>query len=1257
MRILAIRGHNLASLADPFEVDLEAEPIRSAGIFAVTGPTGAGKSTLLDALCLALFDTLPRMDTAERGATVGRVDGNTAQQAKYDDVRGILRHGAGSGYAEVDFVGQDGRRYRSRWEVNRTRGKASGRLQPQQITFTDIESGQNLGDKKTETLQQIEKRLGLNAQQFRRAALLAQGEFDTFIKAPSKDRAELLERITGTQIYSDISRAIFARAKEERERVRSLEAQLGEHRPLSEAERAVAERRLDEARAELERAQAEHAALEKAKEWYEVRTRLDARVTEAERAVAQALEADGAAESDRVRLAITKTAFSVRAELEAAAAACTALATADQALVDALDAERRAVEAHYRAVAASGAAKTDRDEKRQAYDALGPLLDQAQRLDTLIDSARTELTNRRPVLSQRVADGDAVRAALNATEISLQVARDRREDDCRWLAARRGAEALAGRIEDVARDLAAQTVLERDMASVVGKIEHLAEAATATATARGEREGEHEALQAQEADLAHRLVAAIEDAAAIDKPAVETKRDTAMRAQAALAVAREAAGAAGKAQALLASAINDKARQESLVATAHDLIAGFDAELPTDRARLEEAKRSLDLSEAAGDEAAARLRLMLEDGQPCPVCGATEHPTTEVDRVLRARVDEDRQHVVDLEKKVATGYADRAGAEARIAAAEDALRGIVKRQSEAEVDLGAATARWGTALPAILDSCSAVGLTVQGFASDSSEPDAAQPIGPLLEALARVLEDATADLRRASEAETKATELSQLRETIRADLESLRIEVARLKDGEQARVAEVSTLGATRDGLERSLGAVASQLDAALTPLFPDWRDAVRELRDAFAIQCRELVREWQERRQRGEATGAEIVRLDTDLGGKRTLLKTLEVAAAEAEVRCADTQHQLDTLAAERAGVIGGRPVGEVRTEYQRRSEAAEQVWNDAEVTRAAAGEAAAARSSEVLTTRRVADTARRSHESTEQVLAERLKAAGLGRDEAETAISRGEAWAQPEQVRLDALREVVTTTKTTLAERRDAVEQHLAPGIPSLGPDELAVALSGMEARRAEAADKYGEASGVITQDNHARARAAEIKAALDDQRVKTRVWERLDEIIGSADGAKFRRFAQSLTFNQLVRLANRNLADLHPRYELQRTPGGELVLQVIDRDMADEVRGVHNLSGGERFLVSLSLALGLASMSSGRGIKVESLFIDEGFGALDSNNLAMAISALEQLQATGRRVGVISHVDELKERIAVRVEVTPAGGGCSTVQVVTA
>ncbi len=114
------------------------------------------------------------------------------------------------------------------------------------------------------------------------------------------------------------------------------------------------------------------------------------------------------------------------------------------------------------------------------------------------------------------------------------------------------------------------------------------------------------------------------------------------------------------------------------------------------------------------------------------------------------------------------------------------------------------------------------------------------------------------------------------------------------------------------------------------------------------------------------------------------------------------------------------------------------------------------------------------------------------------------------------------------------------------------------------------------MIHSDNQVRTRIAHLKGALDERREKARVWNQLDELIGSADGSKFRRFAQSLTFNQLIRLANRHLADLHPRYELQRAPGGDLVLQVIDHNMADEVRGVHNLSGGERFLVSLALAL---------------------------------------------------------------------------------
>ena len=285
MRILAIRGKNLASLAEAFEIDFEAEPIRSAGIFAITGPTGAGKTTLLDAICLALFDSLPRLDSADKSAAIGRVDSDSTVKVKYDDVRGILRHGAGAGYAEVDFSGQDGRRYRARWEVNRARNRASGNLQNQKMTLHDLASGALIGDKKTDTLQQIEKQIGLSFDQFRRSVLLAQGDFDTFIRAGSRDRAELLERLTGTEIYSRISQAAFARAKEEREALRDLDTQLGAHQPLDEEARTVAEARVQAAKAAVDRVEAEKMSLDKARDWYDTRSRLEAQVAEGDAAL------------------------------------------------------------------------------------------------------------------------------------------------------------------------------------------------------------------------------------------------------------------------------------------------------------------------------------------------------------------------------------------------------------------------------------------------------------------------------------------------------------------------------------------------------------------------------------------------------------------------------------------------------------------------------------------------------------------------------------------------------------------------------------------------------------------------------------------------------------------------------------------------------------------------------------------------------------------------------------------------------------
>ncbi|KAB6150407.1 AAA family ATPase, partial [Bacteroides xylanisolvens] len=191
-------------------------PLHSAGIFAISGPTGAGKSTLLDALCLALYDKAPRFATSVESVNLADVGDNQINQS---DVRNLLRRGTSDGYAEVDFLGIDGRRYRSRWSVRRTRNKISGSLQPQTLEVKELDTEKEFQGTKKELLIQLVELVGLTYEQFTRTVLLAQNDFATFLKSKGAAKAELLEKLTGTGVYSRISQEVYARNKAAQEEV------------------------------------------------------------------------------------------------------------------------------------------------------------------------------------------------------------------------------------------------------------------------------------------------------------------------------------------------------------------------------------------------------------------------------------------------------------------------------------------------------------------------------------------------------------------------------------------------------------------------------------------------------------------------------------------------------------------------------------------------------------------------------------------------------------------------------------------------------------------------------------------------------------------------------------------------------------------------------------------------------------------------------------------------------------------------------
>ena len=192
----------------------------------------------------------------------------------------------------------------------------------------------------------------------------------------------------------------------------------------------------------------------------------------------------------------------------------------------------------------------------------------------------------------------------------------------------------------------------------------------------------------------------------------------------------------------------------------------------------------------------------------------------------------------------------------------------------------------------------------------------------------------------------------------------------------------------------------------------------------------------------------------------------------------------------------------------------------------------------------------------------------------------------------------------------------------------------------------EEQGAIRKSLEEDQKRRNKQKSLLKKIKQQREQYDDWTYLNGLIGSADGAKFRKYAQGLTLDHLIYLANQQLERLHGRYCLQRKQGDALELQVIDTWQADSQRDTTTLSGGESFLVSLSLALALSDLVSHK-TSIDSLFLDEGFGTLDSETLEIALDALDNLNASGKMIGVISHIEAMKERIPVQIHVKKMHG----------
>ena len=1290
MRILAIRGRNLASLEGDFSIDFTAEPLASAGIYSISGPTGSGKSTLLDTMCLALFGRTPRTDQArENEVKLRDVSENTLGQG---DPRNLLRRGSVSGYAEVDFVALDGYGYRARWSVRRARDKASGALQKVQHSLTGIPSLKEEQGTSSELLKRISELIGLTFEQFTRSVLLAQNDFATFLKADQGEKASLLEKLTGTERYSAISRLIYEKHAAAKQVYEQLMARLQGVALLTDQEREELDAQLVQTGRSLALLEDQKNAIKLRLDWFTQRDQLLVEKTKAE---ADELRARTVCEQNVPR----KDYLALVDGVQGARSLYDAVVSAGRTLTDKESHCKRLAQDTTLATEGKELLEKELDsinkrylEETERFRLLGPDLKKARQLDIqLAESVRT-LKESENSLNELTAYYDKeqeklMKLSLLCTKTTDSIAALEKWRT-RYLAKASIAEQLPLLENYLDRAFAAHENLNRSQQVIASLRDMERKQREETATKKE--------LHAKQLELFHTASQRLEVA---QKEQKDVSIDAVQEESKMLRARKELLQHASqcwksledtrRSQGLL---VNEIAKTTALL----EMNEGkqFEMALRLDMALhlRQQAKQTYEQAFMAATKDIELLRSKLTDGTPCPLCGSEHHPYAGEDNRLKqtlAKVEEAsvaasanydacwkqcetlKQEAVSLNEKIDQlnkSLQELDTEESRLKAEwlplEETLKGIYPDMpSSADKDqMPFSLQRESLLLPTEADRIS---LPTEG--EQLSGAQSGLPVSVMMEWFTEQVIICDDRLKVLEELALTYSNLQKELQLLQEDKLRLNSLVGQL-DKELTELTGQFTLTQSRIVAEEAACAEQSRLlqESLLKAdeLFghDQWQAAWREDTVGFRDKLRSFAVEWQDNKVRLQQEQDNLTRQKAEREGAVNLLDTIGKQLVAARELVAVRKNAWETIRDSRLLVLDGKDVDATEQQMLNALESLkkelDEMGEKLKKQLQLETELKATYKQLEADVKEYQSRLAQSKQALQQWLADFNATCSKSVDELMLAslLERDTQWIASERNYLQQQENDRITARTTLDDRIRRLAEHDVKR-KEMDWDEASYPAEPevLQHMQVQCAEKSRELDALATEirfklrtNEENRQKVQSLEKELLQAREVSENWASLNEIAGSSDGGKFRRIAQGYTLDVLLSYANVQLSELSKRYRLERVPD-TLALQVIDRDMCDEVRTVHSLSGGESFLVSLALALGLSSLSSNR-MRVESLFIDEGFGSLDAETLRVAMDALDSLRTRGRKIGVISHVQEMTERIPVQIKVNRGDNGRS-------
>ncbi|MGG4603750.1 AAA family ATPase [Paenalcaligenes sp. Me131] len=1215
MRILTIHFQNLNSLVGEWRVDLTDPAFENSGIFAITGPTGAGKTTLLDAICLALYGQTPRL---------GRLSKSSNE---------ILSRQTGECFAEVTFECTQGV-FRCHWSQHRSRRQADGELQPPKHEIANAQTGAILASKLRDVAEQVEKLSGMDFERFTRSMMLAQGQFAAFLQAPADERAPILEQITGTEIYSQISMRVHeARSQAQRE-LEQLQSNLSGLQLLSEEEETALKQQQTLIQEQTSAAQRQLSTIQQHLQWRLRVESLQAEIVTLNERKQQLEQRRTAFAPQLQRLHLAQRALSLHA-------AYTALATQREQhhhlTQDLHQRQAQLPTLHAHVEHAAKALQTAKQQYTQAHSAQQeslPVLRRVREVDTQLRERQQTLQRDRAALAEQ----ERQHLALLVTQSALSTAKAEHQQKL---------EHLHSEQEKTLHD----EQLISELAGLKSRFETLA----AKQTAHLEAQKHHETALTQR-EYRQSTVHTHQEACVRSQARAE-HTDKQLQSQQETLQNHLAGHTLSHWQQSLATS---KTHQHSYLSILQGLTKQQSVEQRVTQLQQESAQhqqaleqsitRQTQLEQQLGEQeqhhalqlkqqqlqqqvlSLEAARAHLQDGEPCPLCGALTHPYAEqqpeTDDALSAATHNTEQRVRELRQQHTEQRIRTTELQEKVRYTSQQLRDTISLQQEGIEQLKTLVESLG------LENTPE--LNIESF--QALQHIHTQELAALTEKLTTLEQMQTHILELQSQHEQAANEHRSHSHAHALALQELQHATTRVEEA----TTQVAALATEQQHLHHHL--LSELAPYGITTLHTDAENL---------MQCYEHLRQRRDQRltrakQLQELTQSlHSIAVQHAENAKHIDAQTLSLQQLKANL---DTQHTaLQTLAEQRHTLFGEQQPDDVENTLaqqllaaQAEQETRQQQWQQAT-------------QNEKNQQQRITELNERSQalapliQQQSNEFAQRCQSQGL-RDEAHFLEAL-----LPEAQRLELEQEAHTLDRDTtslhslLHDKQQLLEHESQRALSN----ESTAALQTQQEHHQEHLQQLQQTLGALRSrlDIHhqnVQQQATQLQH-IRAQQQRCEHWSMLHDLIGSADGKKYRNFAQGLTFEIMVAHANEQLQKMSSRYVLIRDLQQPLELNVIDNDQAGEVRSTKNLSGGESFIVSLALALGLSNMASHR-IRVDSLFLDEGFGTLDEEALDVALETLSELQQHGKLIGIISHVSVLKERISTQIQVVPQSGGRS-------